>query len=229
LLAHIQHTKSQYNLPAIGKKLAYKANRAGVAEPFPDPAVRKSMEVDLALLGYYDPLRNDRETHIVTAAKPHDANTLYLLQTVPGSGKILRLGLLYEIHDIQRFPRVQDCLAYCRVVKCAKASAGQRFGTAGSKIGKAYLQWACSEATVLFLRDHPAGQKWHTKLEKKHGPGKALTVLAQQLARAVSYMLTHQVAFDRQQCLPAYRRGAGEPSAYLDCAGISLRIVLGKG
>src|SRR5438094_2926609 len=61
LLAHIQNTNSQYNLPEIGKKLAYKANRDGVAERFPDPAVQKSMEVDLALLGYYDPLLNDLE------------------------------------------------------------------------------------------------------------------------------------------------------------------------
>jgi hypothetical protein len=43
MLAHIQNTNSQYNLPEIGKKLAYKANRAGVAERFPDPAVQKSI------------------------------------------------------------------------------------------------------------------------------------------------------------------------------------------
>src|SRR3954454_18952668 len=47
LLAHIQNTNSQYNLPAIHKKLAYKANRAGVAQRFPAPAVQKSIEVDL--------------------------------------------------------------------------------------------------------------------------------------------------------------------------------------
>jgi transposase len=39
LLAHIQNTTSQYNLPEIGKKIAYKANREGVAERFPEPAV----------------------------------------------------------------------------------------------------------------------------------------------------------------------------------------------
>jgi hypothetical protein len=61
LLTHIQNTNSQYNLPEIGKKLAYKANRTGVAERFPDPAVQKSMEVDLALIGYYDQLRSDIE------------------------------------------------------------------------------------------------------------------------------------------------------------------------
>jgi transposase len=203
LLAHIQNTNSQYTLPEIGKKLAYKANRDGVAERFPDPAVQKSMEVDLALLGYYDPLLRDLELHIVKAAKQHDPNTLYLLQTVPGIGKILSLVLLYESHDIQRFPSVQDFVSYCRLVKCAKESAGKRYGTAGSKIGNAYLKWAFSEAAVLFLRDNPAGQKYLTRLEKKHGQGKALTLLAQKLGRAVYYMLKRQKAFDMDKFLQA--------------------------
>lgn len=43
LLAHIQNTNSHYNLPAIGKKLAYKGNREGVEEHFPDPSVRKTI------------------------------------------------------------------------------------------------------------------------------------------------------------------------------------------
>jgi transposase len=201
LLTHIQNTNSQYNLPEIGKKLAYKANRTGVAERFPDPAVQKSMEVDLALIGYYDQLLSDIELTIVKAAKQHDAQSLYLLQTVPGIGKILSLVLLYEIHDIARFPRVQDFVSYCRLVKCAKESAGKRYGSSGTKIGNAYLKWAFSEAAVLFLRDNPAGQKALTRLEKKHGQGKALTVLAQKLARAVYYMLTRNRAFDMQQFL----------------------------
>src|SRR5215475_1044330 len=54
LLAHVQNTNSQYNLPEIGKKIAYKANRDGIAERFPEPAVPKSVEVDLALIDFYD-------------------------------------------------------------------------------------------------------------------------------------------------------------------------------
>ena len=54
LLAHVQNTNSQYNLPAIGKKIAYKANREGGAERFADPAVQKSIAVDLALSTYDD-------------------------------------------------------------------------------------------------------------------------------------------------------------------------------
>jgi transposase len=196
LLAHIQNTNSQYNLPEIGKKIAYKANRNGVAERFPDPAVHKSVEVDLALIDFYDQLLRDVELTIVQTAKQHNAQTLYRLQSVPGIGKILSLVLLYEIHDITRFPRVQDFVSYCRLVKCAKESAGKRYGTSGTKIGNAYLKWAFSEAAVLFLRNNPAGQKYLARLEKKHGKGKALTVLAHKLARAVYYMLKREVVFD---------------------------------
>jgi len=120
------------------------------------------------------------------------------LQTVPGIGKILRLVLLYEIHDVHRFPRVQDFVSYCRLVKCARESAGKRYGTSGTKIGHAHLKWAFSEAAVLFHRDHPAAQKYLARLEKKHDKGKALTILAQKLARAVYHMLKRQVAFDRE-------------------------------
>jgi transposase len=203
LLAHLQNTNSQYNLPEIEKKIAYKANRDGVAERFPDPAVQKSMEVDLALIGSYDPLLNDVELSIVRLAKQHDPDTFSRLQSVPGIGKILRLVLLYEIHDIRRFPRVHDVLSYCRLVKCTKESAGKRYGPSGAKIGNAYLKWAFSEAAVLFLRDNPAGQKYRTQLKHKHGQSKALTLLTQMLARAVYYMLTRHTAFDLHKFLQA--------------------------
>ena len=94
LLTHIQNTNSQYNLPEIGKKLPYKANRDGVAERLADPAVQKSIEVDLALIGHYDHLLRDVELSVLKTAKPHDANTLYLRCTVPGIGEILSLVLL---------------------------------------------------------------------------------------------------------------------------------------
>src|SRR4029434_3159538 len=117
------------------------------------------------------------------------ATTLYLLQTVPGIGKILSLVLLYEIHQIDRFPRVQDFASYGRLVKCAKESGGKRLGTSGNKIGNAHLKWAFSEAATLFLRGNEPGQKYLARLEKKHNKGKALSILAHKLARAVYFML----------------------------------------
>ena len=41
LLAYIQNTRAQYQLPEFGRRLAYPANRAGVSEHFPDPSVRR--------------------------------------------------------------------------------------------------------------------------------------------------------------------------------------------
>jgi hypothetical protein len=55
----------------------------------------------------------------------------------------------------------------------------------------------------LFLRQNLAGQRYFARLERKHGKGKALSVLAHKLARAVYHMLTRQQAFDLQRFLSA--------------------------
>jgi transposase len=203
LLAHIQNTNSQYNLPELGKKLAYKANRTGVEEHFPDPSVRKTIEVDVALIDHYDKLLGEVELYLTRTAKVHDVQTFARLQSVPGIGQTLALVLLYEIQDITRFPRVQDFVSYCRLVKCAKESNNKRLGTSGKKIGNVHLRWAFAEAAALFLRHNPRGKAYFTKLEHKHGKAKALTVLAQQLARAVYYMLSREQAFDLQRFVAA--------------------------
>ena len=126
LLSPIQNTNHQYTLPEMGKKIAYKANREGVAERFVDTAVQKSIEVDLALIDHYDQLLSDIELYIVNTAKQHDVNAFYRLRSVPGIGQILALVILYEVQDIGRFPRVQDFVSYCRLVKCTKESAGKK-------------------------------------------------------------------------------------------------------
>src|SRR5512139_2762778 len=98
LLAHIQNTNSQYNLPEFEKKIAYKANREGVTDHFPDPSVRKSVEVDLQLLDFYDQLLTELELYIVKKVKAHDVRSWYLLRSIPGVGKMLSLIILYAIH-----------------------------------------------------------------------------------------------------------------------------------
>jgi transposase len=98
---------------------------------------------------------------------------------------------------------VQDFASYGRLVKCAKESAGKRLGTSGKNIGNAHLKWAFSEAAVLVLRNNPQGQKYLVRLEKKPDKGKALTILAHQLARAVYDLLKRQTAFDRDMFLRA--------------------------
>jgi hypothetical protein len=48
---------------------------------------------------------------------------------------------------------------------------------------------------------HPRGQKYLVRLEKKHDKGKALTILAHKLARAIYYMLKRKTAFDMDMFL----------------------------
>jgi transposase len=222
LLAHVHKTTSQDHLPAIGKTIASKANRDGVAERFADPAVHKSIAVDLALITSDDALRRDVERTLVKTAKHHDAQTLSLRQTVPGIGTSLRLVLRDDIQQIDRFPRGQDVASSCRLVTWARASAGKRSGTSGANIGNAHLQWAFSEAAVVCLRDHPAAPTWRTRLEKKHRKGKALTSLAHTWARAVYDMVQRQTAFDLDPFLQGCGRGAGKLAASLDSHGMTL-------
>jgi transposase len=201
LLGHIQNTNSQYNMEPFATNISYKQNRAGVVEQFLDPDVRMSMQADFELITLLDELKSRLELHITRNAKDHDPQALYRLRTVPGIGPILSLAILYEIGDINRFPRVQDFASYARLVKCAKESAGKRSGTSGSKIGNAHLKWAFSEAAVLFLKGNPEGMKFKKRLEKKHGKGKALSILAHKLGRAVYYILKQDQAFDMNRFL----------------------------
>ncbi len=93
LLAHIQNTNSPYNLPEIGKKLAYKANREGVQEHFPDPSVRKTIEVEVSLIDHYDKLLGEGELDITRTAKTHEVQPCARLHSVPGSGQLLAVVL----------------------------------------------------------------------------------------------------------------------------------------
>ena len=199
LLAHIQNTIHQYNLDPFGKRIAYPANREGLLEHFPDPAVRKSVEVDLALVERLDALITDLELVIVRDARRHDADAFHRLRSVPGIGKVLALTILYEIHDVTRFERVQQFASYARLVKCAKESAGKKHGTSGAKMGNVHLKWAFSEAAVLFVRHAAEGKKLLATLEKRFGKGKALSILAHKLGRAAYYMLARGQAFDLEK------------------------------
>ena len=173
LFSHIRIVFHQLNRPAPTGQLHYAGNRAGLAE------VIRSLE------------RTTRHQ-----AKIDDPETYKRLRTIPGVGRILALTLLYELHDISRFPRVQDFLSYARLVKSQKSSAGKVMGTSGAKIGNAHLKWAYSEAAVLFLQRNPRGQRLMNRLRSKHGRGKALSVLAARLGRASYYMLRRNTAFD---------------------------------
>ena len=196
LIAHIQNTISQYNLPAFDGRIRKRPERDGLLAHFPDVQVRNSVALDLALIDHYDELLPKLERHIRACAKGHDAKSLVLLRSIHGADLVIPLVILYEVHDIARFPRVQDFLSYCRLVKPTRESAGKIQGHSGRKIGNAHLKWAFGELATTFLRANPRAQALHEQLKKKHGKGKALSILAAKLARAVYYMLSRGKVFD---------------------------------
>ena len=199
LLAHIQNTASQYNLPPLGTRADRKGERDSIPAHFPDPVVRRSIELDLSLIAYYDRLLKPLERDLALMAKGHEAFAYHLLRSIPGVGRILTLVLLYEIENVDRFPRVNEFLSYARLVKGQKQSAGKLYGSSGKKIGNVHLKWAFSEAAVLFLRKNPDGQHFLERLAKKHGKGKALSILAARLGRTVYVMLKRREPFDQDK------------------------------
>jgi hypothetical protein len=76
LLAYIQNTRNQYNLPEFNKCISRKRNRTGICEQFEDVSVRKSIELNLTLLKQYDILLNDVELYLTRHAKENNLNNL---------------------------------------------------------------------------------------------------------------------------------------------------------
>lgn len=183
--AHIQHTGSPYHLGDPLGRMAKPQNRRGLLERFDHACVQKNIAVDLALVDCYDPLLAELERSLEQTAHRHEPVSLALLRTIPGVGNI----------------RVQACVSDSRLVKSARESHGRRHGTSGTKIGNAYLTWAFSEAAVLLLKNHEPAQKYLAKLATKHGKGKALSILAHKLGRAVYVMLKPHVACDQAKFL----------------------------
>jgi hypothetical protein len=97
-----------------------------VAPRCPDPAVQKRLEGDLTRSASYERLRTDRELALVRTAQAHEAQPFDRLRSLPGIGQSLARVLLDALHASRRFPRGPDVVSDCRLVTCAKESAGQR-------------------------------------------------------------------------------------------------------
>jgi transposase len=202
LIAHIQNTNSQYNLPPFPKKLTYKGNRSdALADRFEHPSTKLSITADLNLIEAYDEQIAALESHLRKAAKVDDPATIAFLRSVPGIGDVLGLVLLYEIDTIRRFPEVGNFLSYSRLVACTHESAGKVKGVGGRKIGNAHLKWAFSEAASLMLRCFPAARSWMQKQSKKRGAKKAHAILEAKIGRAVYHLWRKQVPFDPEKFL----------------------------
>ncbi len=202
LIAHIQNTNSQYNLPPFDKKLTYAGNRSDdIAERFEHESTQLSMRANLKLIAGYDEQIHELESHLTRHAKVDDPVMYQMLRSVPGIGAVLALVLLYEIHKIERFPEVGNFLSYARLVRCEHESAGKKKGFGGKKIGNAHLKWAFGKAACLMLRSCEAAKRWMQRQEKKRGKAKALGILEAKLGRTIYHLWRKRQAFDVKRFL----------------------------
>ena len=199
LQTHIQNTNTQYNLPYFEKRIDRRSNRAVIGSRFTDPVVRTSVEVDAALMDAIHEQILTIERRINTQVPEHDPVAVHLLRSIPGVGKTLALVILYEIHDISRFPAVGNFISYARLVKFTHESGGKRKTGTNNKIGNVHLKWAFSEAACLFLRRNEQGKRYHQKLVSRYGKAKALSILAQKLGRTVYTMLKRRTPYDAKR------------------------------
>lgn len=199
LLAHLKMSESQYNLEPMKVRLDRTKNRAGFPERFPRGSARISMLCDCRMLDQLDKLIAGLERVLVGRVKADLLDSFYRLRSIHGIGEILAMTILYEVPDFDRFDTVQEFCSYARLVAPRGESSGKLQGSRARKQGNVHLRWAFSEAAVLLLRLNPPAQKLQSRLVKRFGRAKALSVLANKLGRAVFYMQKRQVPFDAQR------------------------------
>lgn len=194
-LAHIQIVHMQHNLPKP-TNIKYKANRSAVGQGLVDPCDLLNVDVDLKVIEALDEQIRRLENFLIKTAKVDDPQTYHRLKTIPGVGDVLAMTIMYEIGELGRFAKVGDFLSYSRLVNGSHTSAGKNYGSPGRKIGNPHLRWAFAEMVSLFKRESSAASLWCARMEKKHGKGRTMTMLACKLGRAVFYMLRRRTAFD---------------------------------
>jgi competence protein ComEC len=91
----------------IPRELYDRFNRTGVENAFSDLSVQKNLAVDLSVADRLDQVIGDLEAFPTRRVKEHDPDDFHRLRSIPGVGKILAMTFLYEIDDVNRFPRVQ--------------------------------------------------------------------------------------------------------------------------
>ena len=169
----------------------------------PNPYHQVAVRCDMEAVRTYDRLITQLDGTIALHARQHQDRDYQVLLSVPGIGPVLGLTILYEIDTIERFPTVKDFVSYCRLVKGSVASAGRIKGLCGGKMGNAYLRWAFGEAAVICKRAHRLLSPYADRLVSRHGTFKGNAILANQIARAVYFMLKTGQAFDPERIVRA--------------------------
>ncbi len=199
ILSHTQTLSYIYHGERLKKKLRVQSYRESLDNHFSDPIAQLSLDVDRLLIAQYDKTLALLEDEITRQANDHDPQSIKLLRSIPGIGKILSLVILYEMNTVHRFPTVQKFISYSRLITPRHESDGKKIGNGNKKIGNRYLRWAFGELAVLTLRFNEQARHAHKRLVEKKGKQKALSMLAAHLGRTVYFILKTETPFSQER------------------------------
>lgn len=197
---HLQQLFAQEGkIDPMRNAVRHKTNRWNLPDQLEGEDISVSARCDLDHIEAIDRIMLDLESQILKQARHHDPKILALLLTIPGVGKIIGLTILYETHQIERFPRPQNYASYCRLVPSKHSSSGKNVGGGNSKIGNAYLKNAFTEIISVSQRVSEPIKKTYERLKSKHGIMKARGIMARRFNTTVYYMLKNAKGFDVDQ------------------------------
>lgn len=196
---HIQTIFRQQCVNITGKDIKSSEAREKLLRWFDNPEINSSIEANLDIIEFLNPMINKLERQIRAKAKEFDRTTLNLLLTVPGIGEMLSLNILYEIGKIERFKSAQKFSSYCRLVKCERESGGKKYKSKNQKIGNSYLKWSIGEIIIHAARTSPVINKHYERLISRYGKGKAKSIISHKFGVAIYYMLKNKEAFDEDR------------------------------
>jgi transposase len=114
---------------------------------------------------------------------------------------MLALSILYETHDINRFPSVQNYASYCRVIRVHRTSNGRIQYGRNQKMGNPYLKWAYGQILIHARQSSERINSYYQRLEAKRYAKLARGIMSHKFAVVVYYMLKKKVVFDENRFL----------------------------
>ncbi len=196
---HIQCAANQQGIFDItSRDTRRKSERRQLIERFDDVDVALSIESDLDMIDNCDVIIARIEQQALEQANHHDPRALELLQSISGVGNILGLTMLYEIHEIKRFPSVQCFSSYSRTVKAEHTSDGKPVKAANGqhKIGNPYLKWAFDQIIIHAQQTSDNIRQYYDRLKSKFGKSKGRQRMSHKYAITAYYMLKNGEKFD---------------------------------
>ena len=198
--SHIQMVAHQYTIEGIGSaQVKDKTYRPTLIKLFNDHQLTSMIISDLEVIDALDPVISKIEKEVQQNAVYHNPRDVLLLKTTPGIGEILSLIVLYETHNINRFPKHQQYASYSRVVRTQQTSNGKITGKKNNNMGNPYLKWAFNSIIISAQQSSERIKKFYQKLESKYGKSNARARIAHKFNTAIYYMLKNSQPFDEKR------------------------------